>query len=262
MTGKEFLEKKIKENIESLGGTDYRITFSSYIPAFSEKTYRINFTDDHSYYDYVYFDLTKGVDFDDYESRQKKSPKDEKTVTTTRNFCRRINEVTAMLRFYYSKNFNIKDLREIFSLSKEEAPSGVTKKPDVSEVEGYPDEVTGKGAVRVKIKQGSSYNRFLYKIVTLGKPSKDGKHFTINAPSQIAVQHSAELTFLKKEDAEKFIADNNEFFSKYDKKDIEFVKAQTHNYVRVPVMNSTVTYVEKDYLRWRDREGKFSPKFS
>ena len=260
MTGKEFLEKKIKEIAENLSDSKYKIDIKFYDLS-TGRSGTANFTDNYNYYDWVDFSPIRGADIAEYEERLKKYPHDAKTVTLTKNFCRRLNDATAMLRFYYSKDFTIKDLREIFHLSKEETTKPVEQK--ISEIEGYPEEVSGKGAIRIKIETDAVYyGHPVYRIVILGKPSKDKKHFTITAPSQIAVQHSAELTFLKKEDAEKFIADNQEFFSRYEGEEIKFSKAQTHDYVRVPVMGSTVTYVNKDYIKWRDREGKFSPKFS
>lgn len=261
MTGKEFLKSKIKEKIEGFSNNEYTVDFNYYTPPYG----RIHFSSIHKYYpyDYVNFDFIKGIDFEDYDNRLKNYPKSDRVVATTKNFCKRINEATAMLRFYYSKNFNIRDLREIFNLSKEEVPSGATAKPDISSITGHPEFVSGKGGVRIKIYDPTAnkpwYSQKIYRTPVVGKLTKDKTRFTINTPTNTAVARGADITFLNVEDAEEFINNNPEIFSKFGKENISFSKTQTHDFQKIPVLGSDKAYVTTYYYKWRDREGKPMP---
>lgn len=257
MTGKEFLIKKMKEEINNIPTEFFQIaTIGSpnfYIPF---KTKGNEFT-----YAYVNFDPVNGVDPSKITySRNVKMP----AHPEIEKICSEIQKRTAMLRFYYKKGFSRKDVMTLFNLSEDDIPKDEkVNKPNVPTDGSYPNEVAGKGAIRIKVKENYRYVRNLYRIVALKtKLVEDDSRFIASLQNPIGNLHSSEVSFLTKEDAEEFIKNNPDIFSSIEKDRISFITTQTHTFKRIPVVGSDKAYVDVSYLRWRDNEGKIIPKMS
>lgn len=261
MTGKEFLIKKMKEEVLSIENDTFKLSAGSINLTYN--FFHIMFLTKEYGFQYAWgqFDFVYGIDF----SKVKFSTSVKQPVSPEiEEICSEIQKRTAMLRFYYKKGFSRKDVMTLFNLSEDDIPKDEKiDRPNVPTDGSYPSEVKGKGAIRIKVKESSRYGRDLYRIVALKtKLTNDNSRFIASPQNPIGNLHSSEVSFLTKDDAEEFIKNNPDIFSSIEKDRISFITTQTHTFKRIPVVGSDKAYVDVGYLRWRNNEGKISPKFS
>ena len=218
----------------------------------------------------VYFYFDKGINLNSEFNRPfdrlsyKKVPSTilDQAKNATIDICTKINKETILTRFTLSKSPTIAQLRKIYPDIPKDPKEAKPLVPEGKDIQGHPDNIAQvTKCVRIKIKDKPNFytHRIQYRMISLGALTKDKKRFTFNAPLSIGVQHSSELTFLNKEDAQEFIDNNKDFFSQYNPRNIEFGRSQTYSLCKVPVLGSDKAYATKDYIDWRIENKKAMP---